>query len=134
MTEETNCYECDTPLVSVCPQCNPYLSAAPSPAGNEDEVESAIKWLQEKIDNKEYVYHPVDNVVIQKVLNAAISAMRPVPKLTEEDMARVEEISCWHASNLARFEHWNHDAGDGEVAFDNLSEALSLIDKLTRAK
>lgn len=23
----SNCYECDTPLVTVCPQCNPDLSA-----------------------------------------------------------------------------------------------------------
>jgi hypothetical protein len=40
----SNCYECDTPLTTICPQCNPHLSAAPSPAG--DVVERLVAEMQ----------------------------------------------------------------------------------------
>lgn len=87
MTEETNCYECDTPLVSVCPQCNPYLSAAPSPDPSEDEVEAvarAICALEHDPDGPTSdIYIPDDPDAIyvwagfRPHARAAIAAMRP---------------------------------------------------------
>lgn len=163
MTEETNCYECDTPLVSVCPQCNPYLSAASSPAGDEDEVERVarsllrdeiesyresdvlldehIQWWRDGKGNPESCVHYSTIGKAMRRASAAISAMRPAPKLTEE-WTKDHQTSLVAAVYDAMW-HWDEvpmDVDDSislaEMLKDKLREnglTLSLIDKLTEA-
>lgn len=73
------------------------LSAAPSPDGDEDEVErvaDAIIAAQAGPAKKlSDITSPYGRDYELRKARAAISAMRPAPKLTEGDMARVEEIS-----------------------------------------
>lgn len=141
MTEASNCYECDTPLVSVCPQCNPYLSASPSPQGDEVErVATAISMEVDAHGDPEPIERQRAQLEWRKYerhARAALSALprrETVPTLTEEERARLA---------LVRERHKNREE-DG-LSKAPLSSAtlivchadrailLSLIDKLTEA-
>lgn len=39
-----------------------------------------------------------------------------------------EAIKRWYTANEKRFEEWLHDSGDGEVAFDLLERAITLVE------
>lgn len=118
------------------------LSAAPSPAGDEDEVERVATALW----RHEAERAAPESTIRARTLEgfrqsgdanralwlgrarAAISAMRPAPKLTEEDRATVEEIrKRITAIRDAMLDRRGPTLGD----LANAEQALSLIDKLT---
>ena len=122
------------------------LSAAPSPDGEEDEVERVARAIcaTHNMPADDLVRTPDGRSIpywreFENQATAAISAMRPAPKLTEEDRARVEELLRdaldYTGQRYAPIdtEACNEYARLCDAAHDKVREALSLIDKLTEA-
>lgn len=99
MTEETNCYECDTPLTTICPQCN-ALSAAPSP----ERAEAALPPHLDNLHNRSTLgmtvagsYTPSPPYPYQQFDPSGGSiTYTSCPTLSEEDRARLEEVRDQH--------------------------------------
>lgn len=109
--------------------------AAPSPAGGEEVERVARAMYNARIAGKKS-YSEFDDLVTngypdiyhQELGNAraAISAMRPAPKLTEEDRARVEEVRVRHEKDGDREVQYPDDG----LLYADKTFLLSLIDKL----
>lgn len=106
------------------------LSAAPSPVDEVEAVKAAFKAMP-----RTYEIVPEDQWM-EQYARTAISALRPAPKLSEEERARVEEVRERNSIAVA-------DAGEigipemtelhGWRAISDREILLSLIDKLTEA-
>lgn len=88
------------------------------------------KWVHQT-DDQALHDATFERMTRHSIASAAISALRPAPKLTEEERARVEEVR-------SRVEWWKENDGPFRTmpmstAIEALEEALSLIDKLTEA-
>lgn len=130
MTEETNCYECDTPLTTICPQCN-ALSAAPSADPSEDEVERVAEALRLAAIAWSGKPHPKEPY--WRFLASAIAAMRPT--LSEEDREEIAGLAL-SVKCLLEFEDFSDDRGERWKAYrvnakTRAQTVLSLIGKLT---